>query len=135
MDLVAIREALADAIHSELNDVNVYPYMPQSPRFPCIVITTASDYLLPTESFDPAVSINYDLLTVDASRSEDAQRRLDELAAPLMTALEAARGGGASLFDGLADDLSIGLTSTLDAGDPNASVFYASTRVTVYANR
>lgn len=136
MDLVAIREALADAISSGVGQVvNVYPYMPSDPTFPCIVITAANDYVIPTESFDPAVSINYDLLTAATARPEDAQRFLDGLVPPLTEAIEGDRGGGMSALGGLVDELIVGPVTLLHPGQPNAQVFVASMRVTAMTTR
>lgn len=136
MDLVQIREALAEAIKDSIGQtVNVYPYMPHDPAFPCVVITAADDYVLPTESFEPAVSINYDLLTGDTSRPEDAQRFLDELVPQLITAIEGNRGGEMSALGGLVQELSVGPVSLLSPGDSNASLFVASMRVTAMTTR
>lgn len=138
MNLVAIRQQLAMTIQDGIDEaVNVYPYLPGSPAFPCIVITPAADYRSARETFDanPGYTLNYDLLFGATSSVEDAQILLDQLLS---------NDNGASVEDalnadptlgGLVDDIIVGSATTARAGDPNAAVFTATLLVTVYANR
>lgn len=146
MDLVAIREALADAISSGVGQVvNVYPYMPNDPAWPCIVVTPSDPYLSPHQSYDleqQLVRIDYDVLIGGTGRPEDAMRLLDQMLsldsdASVIDCIEAASGnpGENTALGGLVENMVCREVSILNPGEPNAQVFAASIQVSVLARR
>jgi hypothetical protein len=147
LDLSVIREALAAAIQSGIErPVNVYPYMPADPAWPCIVVTPADDYLSPHESYGmrQTVAVNFDVLIGGTGRPEDALRLLDELlsmgdaqGSSVIDAIEVASGnpGLNEALGGLVQNMYCESAEILTPGEQNAQVFAASIRVRVLAQR
>lgn len=145
MDLVAIREALADAIAGGVGQaVNVYPYMPNDPAWPCIVVIPDDPYLSPHESYglNQLIEIDYNVLVGGTGRPEDALRLLDQMLsldsdASVIDAIEAASGspGLNAALGGLVENLICRGVSILNPGEANAQIFAASIQVSVLARR
>lgn len=145
MNLTAIRERLADTLRDGIGmPINVYPYMPDAPRSPCIVIVPAANYIIPHESFGlhQLVELHFRLLIGAASRAEDAQRLLDSLlsfgddeTSSVIDAIESKRDTANGGLDGLVEDLVIESATTVGPSEPNAQVFEASIAMMILVRR
>lgn len=148
MNLATIREAFAQAIQDGVErPVQAYPYMPADPQFPCIVITPATDWVQPHESYGLSgalVELQWDVLIGGTGRPEDALRTIDEMVsmgddAPssVIAAIETASGdpGQGNALGGLVESMYCESVSMLSPGQPNAPVFAAAVRVLMLVRR
>ena len=140
LDLAAIREALAAQLKAGLDkSLNVYAYVPDSPRFPCIAVTHGDLYVDYFVTFSPSglANVNLKIIAAHDSRSEDSQRTIDRL-------LSVGSGSDSSIVDVIYADPTLGgaiancrvLTATFTAvGQENAGVFEATIPIDVWITR
>lgn len=107
LDLQAIRLALASQIRDGIANtkINVYAYLPESPKFPLIAVVPRRDapYVSYHESMgrNGTVSVSLEVVVASTSRAEDAQILIDSL-------LSVGTGTDSSISDVIEADRSLG---------------------------